>query len=104
VSLKAKEMKAMGIKAYEEKNNELAKYYLHLMREHQSLQLNPDTIKVWADLQMDSFKKGMISDVFKIKNMEVSQISNKVSVSRYKINTMGQLSIFGSLRMTNSLY
>ena len=41
------------------------------MREVQSLIMNPSAIKVWADLQMEYYKKGKILNVFKMKNIEV---------------------------------
>lgn len=53
-------MRQKGIEAYEQNNKEQAKYYLQRMREVQALILNPVAIKAWADLQMESFKKGKI--------------------------------------------
>lgn len=74
IAMKAKEMRTKGVEAFELTNNEQAKYYLQRMREVQSLHLNPASVKVWADLQMDSFKKGKIQNVFKIKNLDFQKM------------------------------
>lgn len=40
------------------------------MREVQQLIMNPTAIKVWAELQMEAYKKGKIQNVFKIKPID----------------------------------
>lgn len=48
------------MQAHEQGNKEQAKYYLQRMKEVQSLIMNPSAIKVWAELQMEYYKKGKI--------------------------------------------
>lgn len=74
IASKAKEMREKGIKAMDSLNREQAKYYLQRMREVQQLIMNPTAIKVWAELQMDAYKKGKILNVFKVKPIDYQNI------------------------------
>ena len=65
-------MRLKATQAFASNNKEQAKYYLQRMREHQSLSLNPTAIPIWADLQMDSYKKGVINSVFKVKYLDIA--------------------------------
>lgn len=65
-------MRLKAIQSFNQNNKEQAKYYLQRMRENQPLSLNPTAIPVWADLQMESYKKGKIQNVFKIKYLEMA--------------------------------
>jgi WD40 repeat protein len=65
-------MRLKATQAFASNNKEQAKYYLQRMREHQPLSLNQTVIPIWADLQMDSYKKGVISNVFKVKYLEIA--------------------------------
>lgn len=65
-------MREKAIIAFLENNKEQAKYYLQRMRESQALALNPSVIHIWAELERESYKKGKIQSVYKIKNLEVA--------------------------------
>eukprot|EP00347_Sterkiella_histriomuscorum_P023951 403332820 len=76
IKQKARQMKEQALESYRQKSEEQSKYYMQRLREVQPLYMNPSVVKLWARMQMNSYKKGKIYNIFKIQQLNLLKNHN----------------------------